>query len=69
MRGKKELVNLYLLFNLEIKYPGIFVKAMSNFGKVKELKTILNDKGVPEEISWEEAFERFHLTRTLYGNR
>ena len=42
---------------------------MSNFGKVKELKTTLNDKGVPEEISWEEAFERFHLTRTLYGNR
>ena len=67
MKGKKELINLNLLFDLEIKYPGIFIKSMNNFGKVKELKTTLNDKGVPEEIPWEEAFKKFYLTQKYSG--
>ena len=64
---KKNFSNLELLINLNRLHPGMFVKVMSNFDKVKTYRTTLNENGVPIKLSWEDALKRFYYSEKYYG--
>lgn len=65
--GKGKFKNLETLRNFEGKYPGIFSKVMKNFKEAKGYRKVLDETGKPKTISWEEAFEKFHINNKYTG--
>ncbi len=65
--NKKDLPNLQLLFNLEKKYPKMFIKVMLNFEDAKSLRETLDENGKPIKISWEEALKKFYKNNKYIG--
>lgn len=64
---ESKLENLELILNLEKDYPGIFVKAMTNFDGVKSLRVTLNENGKPIRVPWEEALKKFYSKNKYIG--
>lgn len=64
---ESKLENLELILNLEKDYPGIFVKAMTNFDDVKSLRETLNENGKPIRVPWEEALKKFYSKNKYIG--
>lgn len=62
-----KLENLELILRLERSYPGIFIKAMSNFDDVKSFRETLNENGKPIRVPWEEALKKLYLRNTYIG--
>lgn len=64
---KKNFQNLQLLLSLEKDYPGIFIKVMSNFNKVKSFRETLDENGKPKRLSWEETLTKFYFMTKYIG--
>ena len=66
--NKKEYVNISLLKNLEEENAGISVKVISDFATAKAGRTTINPKnGMPQTISWEQAFINYYQARLYEG--
>lgn len=63
----KNLPNIDMLETLEIKYPGIFAKVISNFEDVKGLRIGLDEKGMPYNVPWNEVLVNYY-SMTKYDN-
>lgn len=61
-KDKGNFQNVELLLNLERKYPGIFVKVMLDFDKVRGYRESLDKNGKPINVAWDEALEKFYLS-------
>lgn len=64
-QDKRNFTNLEMLLQLEKEYPGIFVKAMTNFDVAKSHRENLDEAG--KQLSWEEALTRFYITNKYEG--
>jgi len=62
---KKNFKNLELLLNLEIDYPDMLMKVMSNFDKAKSYRQSLDKDGKPIRVPWKEALKKFYF-RNMY---
>lgn len=63
----KQFQNIDLLLDLEINYPGIFIKTMTNFTDAKSYRETLDENGKPIRLSWEEALKKFYLSNKYVG--
>ena len=66
-RDKKNFQNLEMILNLEINYPGMFIKVMTNFEDAKSYRESLDENGKPIKVSWEEALKKFYLRNKYVG--
>lgn len=64
---KKTYGNLGLLLNLEMAYPGIFIKTMSDFDSVKLCRDSIDKNGKPIKVNWKEALIKFYINNKYHG--
>ena len=60
-KNKIKFKNLELILKLEEDYPGIFIKAMTNFNMAKEYRKSLSEEGKKIIVPWEEALKKLYL--------
>lgn len=57
---KGQFSNLKMLIDLEKNNPGIFIKVMKDFDRVKSFRESLDKEGKPIKISWEDTLKNFY---------
>ncbi len=67
VKRENKFENLEMLMALEGKYPGMFIKVMTNYEEAKSYRDTLDETGKPIKVPWEEALKKFYLSNKYIG--
>lgn len=62
---KGNLQNITDIMELDKRYPNLFEKVAYNFGEVEQYRVVLGADGIPVNLSWKNAIEKYYVTQNF----